>query len=420
MNFNGKFDETVKLRDFSFNLNESDFLINCNILNVNGFLHEKDKIYAEAEIKSTVLDLGHILVQKTDGDSSEFINFPEGVSFRANFSVDQFIYGRFKASEIAGAVTYQPKVFTVHSFQLKSVDGNITGVADISQNQEKITKIECSADLKGIDIRKLFYSFNNFAQEVILDQNLEGKLSGKVNISSSWDKNIVLLNKSIEAYTDIQIENGELVNYAPMLGLSKFISVDELKDIKFNTLSNQIIIRDEIISIPEMDIRSSAFNIKGSGVHKFDNSYEYVIQVKLSDLLAKKARKKKKEIDEFGIVEEDGLGLVIPVKIVGKGNDFDVAFDRKKAFSIFKKNVADERQEFKNLIKEDKQVTNQQTKEDNQNKEFIIDWEEGNDKKEFIFEPEEKNQKKNKRIKNRKQVNPSFLLNGMKIKTRKR
>lgn len=388
---NGEIDleNTIKLRNFSFNLGESDFYLNCNIWNFYGHFLNREQIHAEAEIKSSKLNLGELIENENGNDSSKIISFPDSISFKANFLVNELVYNKFTATNISGAVSYLPKTFQFHSFQLNSVEGLITGLATVSQDLQNNTQIDCSASMSKLNIQKLFYSFNNFTQDVILDKNLNGKLSGKVNLTSIWDKNLNLQTNSVEAISDIEIQNGELLNYAPMLGLSKFINVEELKDIKFKTLKNQIIIKDRKVTIPEMAISSSAFSIRGSGIHSFDNNYEYLVQVQLSDLLAKKARKKKKEIDEFGVVEEDGLGINIPVKIIGKGNEFEVAFDRKKAFSIFKNNIAEERKELKLMINDNKDTSGVKNIQDNQNKKFIINWDEGNDKKDFIFEEKE-------------------------------
>jgi hypothetical protein len=54
------------------------------------------------------------------------------------------------------------------------------------------------------------------------------------------------------------IEQGELVNFEPMMGLSRFISVDELKNIKFSTLKNRIYIKDKKITDWKKDIEAIA------------------------------------------------------------------------------------------------------------------------------------------------------------------
>ena len=56
-----------------------------------------------------------------------------------------------------------------------------------------------------------------------------------------------------------------------------------------------------------MEIKSSALNITASGWHTFNNEINYKIKLSMDELLSKKARKKKKENDEFGEVADDKL-----------------------------------------------------------------------------------------------------------------
>ena len=93
---------------------------------------------------------------------------------------------------------------------------------------------------------------------------------------------------------DIFLEKGELIAYKPVLALSKFIEVEELNHIRFSSLRNVIEIHDQKIYFPEMDIKSSALNLKLSGVHSFNNEIEYHFNLLLRDILSKKARKAKK------------------------------------------------------------------------------------------------------------------------------
>jgi hypothetical protein len=85
-----------------------------------------------------------------------------------------------------------------------------------------------------------------------------------------------------------------------------------------------------------MDIHSSAFNISAAGQQTFDNLFEYRVNVLLSEVLFNKARKKKKEMDEFLIEDDSKSQTTIPLIIAGTPDDFYVKFDRKKAFSLTK------------------------------------------------------------------------------------
>ena len=102
------------------------------------------------------------------------------------------------------------------------------------------------------------------------------------------------------------IEDGRLVNYSPMQSLSSYLKVDDLTDIRFATLHNQIDIANQVIYIPSMQIKSSALDLQLMGTHTFKNGLDYHFTIALADLLASKFKKRNKGYDnqaEFGPVE---------------------------------------------------------------------------------------------------------------------
>jgi hypothetical protein len=127
-----------------------------------------------------------------------------------------------------------------------------------------------------------------------------------------------------------------------MLKLSKYIDVDELRHIRFKTLKNVIFIKDRQVTMPEMAMYSTAFNISVSGQHSFDNVFDYRLKVLLSEVLFNKARKKRHEINEFLVEETPSDQTTIPLIIAGTPKDFDVRFDRKRAFDLTRKTMKDD------------------------------------------------------------------------------
>jgi hypothetical protein len=399
LNGNLILENIIQMRDVSFLISDNDFKMDGNLINLPQYLFNKEPLMIEAKINSDYLDIKSLLSEKPSDSIQEPFQFPERIFMKSDFIINKLIYGKFSADSLEGFVNYKPGVFDFENFRLFSADGFISGNATVIQTPNKGIAVTCSSKLGKIDIQKLFSATNNFGQNVILDINLMGELSGNLNFTSKWNSSLKLIDSSIIADSYIEIRNGQLIDYKPMLGLSRFVNVEELKDIKFKVLRNQISIGNNKVIIPEMQIHSSAFNIKGSGTHHFDNSYDYRIQVELNELLSNKARKRRKDVEEFGTIEDDGLGkLNLPVKITGIGNTYHVEFDRKKAASTFRKNIAGEREEIKNLFKASESEDNIHNLPDSQNKNFIIDWDTRNEKKDFIFEQKDQEEQEQPRF----------------------
>jgi hypothetical protein len=150
------------------------------------------------------------------------------------------------------------------------------------------------------------------------------------------------------------LKEGRLVNFEPLSKLSKFISLEELSDVKFSTLSNTFEIKNEQVIIPRMQITSSALDIFVSGNHGFDNVIDYHFQLTLSDLLSRKAKKAKKENEEFGEVMDDGLGRTqLFLSMVGPIDDPKISYDSKGAKEKMKSDVKQEKRVLKQLLKQE-------------------------------------------------------------------
>ena len=200
-------------------------------------------------------------------------------------------------------------------------------------------------------LRRLFSEMENFDQQTMTDKNVKGKLTADIVFNSTWSNDLTINSKSVKSACSIIIENGELINFAPVQALAKYIHVPDLNHIRFSTLKNNITISDRKIFIPGMDINSSAINISGNGTHDFDNNVDYHLQLLLSDVLG---RKMKSNSTEFGEVEEDGLGRSkIFLSMKGPVYDPHFSYDRKAAGEKIKKDIAVEKKNLKGILKQE-------------------------------------------------------------------
>ncbi len=127
-----------------------------------------------------------------------------------------------------------------------------------------------------------------------------------------------------------------------------------LQDVRFSTLENTIEIDNEKVIIPKMEIISSALNIFVSGKHGFDNMVDYHFQLTMSDLLSKKAKKAKKENEEFGVIADDGLGRTqLFISMSGPIDDPKISYDALGAKEKFKADIKNEKQTLKQVLKEE-------------------------------------------------------------------
>jgi hypothetical protein len=249
-----------------------------------------------------------------------------------------------------GHVILDKQVITSRDMQFNAMGGAIGMSATINASRRDSINMTCDANFTGVDITRLFYEMENFDQQTMTDKNVKGKFNADVQFFSSWSNDLTLNSRSVKSTAAITIENGELLNFGPIRQMSKFIHVPDLNTIRFSTLKNTISIADGKITIPKMDMNSSAINISGNGVHDFNNVIDYHISLLLSDVLGKKAR----ENSEFGEIADDGLGKTkLFIHMNGTVENPRFSYDKKAAVEKVKEDIALEKQNLKGILKQE-------------------------------------------------------------------
>jgi hypothetical protein len=357
LNGSVEINKTLYTDSVYFKISDNDFLINGRILGLYEFFNEQKAFDVQANLTSEKIDLNELAplfkVDKMEDENSSY-RFPEKLSLQLKLDIKNFETGKFNATNIRGNLQYKPKMFSMHEISFNSMNGEVKASGAIIQKYNNDFLVRTQSNLSNININKLFGSFNNFDQSFITNQNLEGNLTGNIYFQSEWNDKISVNKKSVNTECDMVISDGELNNFEPMLGLSRFIDVDELSNIKFSEFKNTITIKDGQIYIPQMDIQSSVLNVTASGAHGFDNKYEYHLKLLMSDLLSAKMKRSKKNNKSFGEIEEDSKGrLKLFLLLEGDNDDFNVRYDRKSARQTRKENVNEEKSDLKTILNEE-------------------------------------------------------------------
>jgi len=324
--------------------------------NLLSYLFLKDqKLLIDADLTSVNIDLDELLENKTTStDTTYNLSFSDKLDLKLNINIGKLNFKKFNATGISGKVRMKNKQLLINPLTFSSMDGETEGLVMIDGSQKERLLISCDAKIKNVNITKLFYEFGNFGQNSMKDENLKGIVTSDIQFASIWSNDLKPDMDKIYIKADIKIYEGELLNYAPMKGLSRFLKLSDLSDVKFATLHNQIEIKNKTIYIPAMEIKSSAINIIASGEHTFDNAINYHLKLLLSDLLAKKAKKAKKENEEFGVEEEDGLGkTTLYILVTGTVDNPIYKYDAKGIKAKIAVSFIKEKQTLKTILNEE-------------------------------------------------------------------
>ena len=332
----------------------SDFRLAGSGLNLISYLLKKEEpLVASATFQTNQLDLQEAMdsFTRTDKQRDGTVLFPDRLNLKLDFVINEFVMHRFEASHVRGVATYDAPVLRVDSLTMQTMNGTLTGDYGVAQDHLGDIYVNVQSSLYNLDIQTLFYSFNNFGQDQITDKHLKGSISGDCTFSASFDSTFTIHKESILSENSVSINNGELNSYDPLLALSRFIEVEELQNIQFETLENNILIKDSRVIIPSMEIHTNALNMSASGIHEFNNHYDYRLRLRLSELLYNKSRGARD--NEFTMASDDSDTRVLFLKITNDGSGAQVEMDREKTAEKIRNDLNQEKTELKQILNQE-------------------------------------------------------------------
>lgn len=391
----------ASIQNFSGVVNGSDFTVNGTIKNLIPFIINSDeRIQIDAGLKSQTLDFTNLVETEssTRNDQDYLFELPQRLDFSLNCNIQKFIFRKFSATNVKGVARLDGGQLTIDPLSLNTAEGSFMAQLKIQPASSDRYAFNCLASLKDINIQTLFTQFENFNQQFIQDKNLRGKADATVTFKSELTKSLQVPDDKIESIVDITINNGELIGLESLQDIARFVGenkwtapfVDEnafaakLQNVKFSQLENIIEIKNRQITIPLMDIRSSAMNILAKGKHGFDNRIDYTIGFTLRDILVKKEQEWQES--------DDGEGKKLYLYMRGTTENPEFGVDKQMAKETRQQEIQEEKQNVKALLKEefglfrkDQSVGTYKEKVETKETTTTLKWEE-NDTKEPVKE----------------------------------
>lgn len=344
---------SATIRKLSARAGVSDFAFEGKAENLVPFLlHDRNDLQVDLNLKCNYLDLDQVLELDTKPQAADTvfaIRLNNNLSLNILAEVSKLEFRKFKAENISGTVGFTNGRLFTESMQLDAMNGKIKLQGSIQESADDSITINYQARVNSLDISQLFYQMGDFGQQVITSSNLAGTVSADVQFHSRWSRMLRCNTQSVWAAADLSIENGALMNFAPMKALTRFVKGADFNNIRFSTLKNKIEIKNRQVIIPEMEINSSAMNLIASGTHSFDNIIDYHLQLLLSQLLGKKVRNLN---TEFGQIQDDNLGRArLLIAMTGPAESPKISLDTRGMKNKIVSEVRQEKETLKNLLK---------------------------------------------------------------------
>ena len=255
-------------------------------------------------------------------------------------NVEHFIYHRIDLQHInAHLRTTQNHYIYVDTLNMNAAGGSFEMSGYFNGSDPEHIYMKPDLIIRNVNIDKLMFKFENFGQDHVVSENLHGWLSARINGKIRVYPDLVPDLDQSEVHMDVEVLDGRLENYEPMLMLSDYMGDKDLKNIRFDTLKNHLDITNGQMTIPNMTIESTLGHMELSGTQDIDQNIEYFLRIPWKTIKQAARYKlfgdKKSADDQAGddkIIELDPNKKVryLNLKIHGNMDDFKIGLGKAK------------------------------------------------------------------------------------------
>jgi hypothetical protein len=364
---NGKF--SLKGSDLTIDaatlaINRTDLRLNGRFSNVFNYLSDKGPLSVDCAINShqiIVEDLGRTTkAEKKESKGKEFV-LPDNISGQITLNAKSITYESHTFEEVSGPIIIQERLLSFPKLSVRNAGADITGTMKIQEFTPERLEISTTVQTNNVYFGPFFKEWNDFDQEVIRAHQISGRAQIALDFYAPFNLIGGIDLNQMEVTAHMKVFNGHLKNVESLSDVAASLKTnagklligkknldqfqEKMKDIAFSTLENTLQISRGVISIPNMNISSSAMDMELSGTHGFDNKIDYRMKFDFRDLLG------ADRDSEFGTVIDDETGMKIFLRMYGDLDNPTIEWDKSSRKQELKEQLAQEKETVKSILK---------------------------------------------------------------------
>ena len=176
-------------------------------------------------------------------------------------------------------------------------------------------------NIRQVDIDQLGLVFEQGGKDVSLAEHLHGRISGNISGKLRVHADFTPIMDESDITVRAEITSGVIENYAPMQQMAGYFADKNLARIRFDTLRNEFVLRQNKVRIPRMTINSSLGYLEWWGEQDMKAGMDYYFRIPLklvTQVAFQQLFKRKRE--EVDLAQEDAIQYQDSSKTIGYVN----------------------------------------------------------------------------------------------------
>ena len=256
-----------------------------------------------------------------------FTQFLDG-TFAA--TIQEFNYGEISGEDFEGSLTFKEGIMGIDG-RTKAMKGEF--LLDGEMNFNGAPSLTAKLSGNGIEIYEFFRQSENFGQDFLVADNLEGQMDTRIYLECFFDEQGNFLQDKLRVLAGVGLKNGVLKDFKMLEDFSTFVNIRDLQEIRFTNLQNFFEVRNEKLFLPVMFIQSNALNMTISGEHSFEQDIAYYVKVNAGQVMADRFRRHNPKLRPKPARRKGFFNLYYA--ILGNLDDYNFVSDKRRVKNDF-------------------------------------------------------------------------------------
>lgn len=243
-------------------------------------------------------------------------------NIRLQLNVEEMLLHKRKLSNLHAGIRIQSDHYLIaDSCRFETADGYVDIGGYFNGTNPAAIYFNPRINIRQVDVDQLGLVYEQGGKDVSLAEHLHGRISGSISGKLRVHADFTPIVDESDITVRAEITGGVIENYAPMQQMAGYFADKNLARIRFDTLRNEFVLRQNKVRIPRMTINSSLGYLEWWGEQDMKAGMDYYFRIPLK-LFTQAAFQQlfKRKREEVDLAQEDAIQYQDSSKTIGYVN----------------------------------------------------------------------------------------------------
>jgi AsmA-like C-terminal region len=278
--------QKVDIKTLSGQYLSSNFAGSGQINNLLNYMLQSKPLSAAINLSADNINLndwmGTTADTTTKGTAAAPFAVPGNLNVLINTTVDKVHYDKVDITNLSGSLKINDETVTIADVKGNALDGAVMITGSYSTRASK-TKPDISLvyNVDKVDVQKTFNAFNTVQQLMPIGKFIAGKLTSQLTLKGKLGDNMMPDMNSLTGNGNLLLIEGFLSKFAPLDKIASTLNVKALEQISLKDVKNYFEFSNGKVLVKPFTIKVQGIDMEIGGLQGFDQSLNYVINMKL-------------------------------------------------------------------------------------------------------------------------------------------